>query len=309
MIPLSLQNQLGKDIKSARKAQRLTQAALAGRTGLSLPSIRRLEDGRGNLRSWKKAVVALGLVLRGPNLPAGDSAGQRIATLRKRRKLGQREFAEQIGVTQATLVRLERYERGRVDTLERALVVLGAGARLVPESSQTAFYVAAGNSSAHHGWETPRELLKTLYTVFNMFDLDPCSPSHDRRTASVRAKNYYTMEDNGLALRWYGKVFVNPPYGRTLRQWTSKGKSEVETGNARIVIGLVPARTDTTWWHSDVRGHASVFFLRGRLCFGNSGQPAPFPSALVVWGGTPKELDAMRVALPDAMPVINNPDC
>jgi hypothetical protein len=66
------------------------------------------------------------------------------------------------------------------------------------------------------------------------------------------------------------------------------------------VVGLVPARTDTTWWHQDVAGHATVFFLRGRLSFGDGTQPAPFPSALLVWGATPENTTALKAAIPDA---------
>ena len=274
--------------------------ALSAKTGLSIPALRLLERGRGNLTSLIKAVETLGLVLEGGSLPAGDSIGKRVAALRKRQGFGQREFAEMVSITQPTLVSLERHNRGRVDTLERILVTLEAGARLVSENSQTSFFAKAGNSSAHHGWETPQWLLETLYTVFGMFDLDPCSATRNRRKASVRARKHYTVNDNGLDLPWRGKVFVNCPYGRQIGLWTAKAKSEVEKTNARVVVGLVPARTDTSWFHDSIAGFATTIFLRGRLSFGDGEQPAPFPSALVIWGGTPEELDALYQALPDA---------
>jgi len=297
-----LRNQLGKDLKIARKTQRLTQANVAAKTGLSSPTIGMLERSQGNLSSWNKVIGALGLVLEGGSLPAADSIGKRVAALRKRQGFGQREFAEIVSITQPTLVRLERHNRGRLDTLERILVTLEAGARLVSENRQTSFFVRAGNSSAHHGWETPQWLLKTLYAVVGTFDLDPCSATRNRRKASVRARKHFTMENNGLKLPWCGKVFVNPPYGREIGLWTAKAKSEVQTANAQVVIGLLPSRTDTLWWHRDIAGSAVVIFLRGRLRFGNSEQSAsaPFPSALIIWGGTPAELDALRAALPNA---------
>ncbi len=143
-------------------------------------------------------------------------------------------------------------------------------------------------------------LLQILYGVFGAFDLDPRSPTHNRQMALVQARVHYTMEDDGLALLWHGNVFVNPPYGRALRLWTAKARTEVASGNARLVVGLLPARTDTRWWHQDVARSAAVFFLRGRLSFGDSGQAAPFPSALAVWGATAAELVALRAGLPDA---------
>jgi len=300
VIKLLLQTQLGKDLKSARKAKSFTQATLANKTGLSVPVIRLLEHGRGNLDSLQRAITALSLVLEGRNLPNADSMGERIAALRKRHGHAQRAFAEMINVTQPTLVGLEKRSRGRMDTLERALLALGTGARLVPESCRSSFYSQAGNSSAHHGWETPQWLLETLYTVFGTFDLDPCSSTHSQRSASVRARTHFTVDDDGLTVPWTGRIFVNPPYGRAIGLWTTKAKSEVESANAKVVVGLVPARTDTTWWHRDIVGSASIIFLRGRLRFGNGEQSAPFPSALIIWGGTPEELDAIRAALPNA---------
>lgn len=279
---------------------RLTQTALAAKTGLSRPAIRLLERGRGNLLSSNQVLDSLELVVQGRNLPAGDKLGQQIAVLRKRRGLGQRELAKLVGVTQPTIIRLELETGGRLDTLERVLSVLGAGVTLMSRGTTPAFYVAAGNSSLHHGWETPEWLLNILYGVFGTFDLDPCSPTHNRQTALVQAQVHYTMADNGLSLPWHGKVFVNPPYGRTLRLWTAKAKTEVTSGQARLVVGLVPARTDTRWWHEDIAGNATVFFLRGRLSFGGLEQAAPFPSALAIWGGSAAELTALGAALPDA---------
>ncbi len=284
----------------ARKIQGMTQAALADKTGLSRPAIRLLERGRGNLASWHKVLSALELVVLGRNLPAGENLGRQIAVLRKRRGIGQRALAKMVGVTQPTIIKLENQASGRLDTLERALKVLGAGATLMREGDTPAFFISVGNSSLHHGWETPEWLLQILYGVFGTFDLDPCSSSHNRQSASVQASVHYTMTDNGLVLPWHGKVFVNPPYGRTLRQWTAKARTEVMSGHAKLVVGLVPARTDTRWWHEDIAGHATVFFLRGRLSFGDSNQAAPFPSALVIWGGSNTELSALGTALPDA---------
>jgi site-specific DNA-methyltransferase (adenine-specific) len=68
----------------------------------------------------------------------------------------------------------------------------------------------------------------------------------------------------------------------------------------RAVVALIPARTDTAYCHEHVATDADVFLLRGRLKFGQSGQSAPFPLALAVWGGSAHELMALHRALPDA---------
>ena len=290
-----MENQLGKDLKTARKTQRLTQADVAAKTGLSVPTIHLLECGQGNLSSLHKAVEALGLVWEGGSLPAADRIGKRVATLRKRRNYGQREFAEMVSITQPTLVQLERHNRGRVSTLQRALVRLGAGAKLVTKNERAAFFAAAGNSSAHHGWTTPQWLMDRLCSVFGKFDLDPCSPGD-----GDYAKSHFTESDDGLKLAWCGTVFMNPPYGRKIGVWTAKARDEVKSGNARFVVGLVPARTDTGWFHNTIAGFATTIFLRGRLSFGDGEQAAPFPSALIVWGGSSEQIDALVKALPDA---------
>ena len=147
-------------------------------------------------------------------------------------------------------------------------------------------------------WETPAELLEALSRVFGRFDLDPCAPRKTR--TRVKARTHFTAEDDGLTLPWHGTVFVNPPYGRTLRKWVAKARQEVEEGRARTVVALLPARPDTSYWHDHIAGHAAVYFFRGRLRFGDGKQSAPFPSALAVWGASPEKLAALDAALPRA---------
>jgi hypothetical protein len=113
----------------------------------------------------------------------------------------------------------------------------------------------------------------------------------------VRAKRHLIAEDDGLSAPWRGVVFVNPPYGRGLARWVAKARREVELGHARTVVAILPARPDTGYWHEHVAGRAAVYFLKGRLRFGNGEQSAPFPSALAVWGAQPAMLTSLDVAL------------
>jgi hypothetical protein len=130
--------------------------------------------------------------------------------------------------------------------------------------------------------------------------LDPCSPVASRSRAPVKARMRYTVQDDGLVLPWCGRVFVNPPYGRALPRWVAKATREVKQGHAAVVVMLMPARTDTAYWHTYVADTASIVFLRGRLRFSDGEQAAPFPSALVMWGGTPALIAGVREALPEA---------
>ncbi len=300
MFKDSFQSALGKELKNVRKSERLTQERLAQKSGLSVPTVRHLEHGHGNLSSFRKLLVALDLKLDGKNLPPGETLGAQVAMLRSRRNISQREISRLLHVTPQTIVALEKYNTGRLDVFERVLTVLGSGFYLGRNGTKKNFYTHAGNASVNHDWHTPQDILERLYTVFGEFDLDPCSPTRNKGTAPVRAKMRYTAEDNGLGLPWFGTVFLNPPYGRTLGQWTMKAKEEVAIGNAQIVVALLPARTDTSYWHRDIAHSAYVFFLQGRLRFGESRQAAPFPSALIVWGGSGREISALKEALPDA---------
>lgn len=80
-----------------------------------------------------------------------------------------------------------------------------------------------------------------------------------------------------------GHVWCNPPYGREIAKWVQKGFESVQDGTASVCVMLLPARTDTKWFHNYVYGKAEVRFVKGRLKFGNSKNSAPFPSMVVVF--------------------------
>lgn len=93
--------------------------------------------------------------------------------------------------------------------------------------------------------------------------------------------------DRPVEYRGGGSVFCNPPYGRALGAWVRKAYEEAQTGTT--VVLLIPARTDTAYFHDYIYGKAEIRFLRGRLHFededGNRFPPAPFPSMVVIYNG------------------------
>src|SRR3989442_6183963 len=177
---------LGSHLKRARKDRQLTQCALARQALVSMPTIRLLERGQGNLTSFWAVLWTLNLDIVGRNLPLGQHIGKRILILRKGKGISQRELSKLIGVSQPTLVALERHGTGRLHTLERVLVALGAGAYLAPHGSPQPLCTHAGHSAPCETWTTPQHLVEQLYSVFGSFDLDPCYPSSGR-TAPVRS--------------------------------------------------------------------------------------------------------------------------
>jgi site-specific DNA-methyltransferase (adenine-specific) len=96
---------------------------------------------------------------------------------------------------------------------------------------------------------------------------------------NAKCARFYTIEDDGLMQDWDGEiVWCNPPYGERIKDWMYKAA----TSNATTVL-LVPARTDVRWFHDIVLPRAEVRFIKGRLRFGGSKDPAPFPTMLVIF--------------------------
>lgn len=134
-------------------------------------------------------------------------------------------------------------------------------------------------TSKSQEWCTPLKLFRRLHKEFK-FTLDPAS-THE----NALCKKHYTKEENGLDQTWEGEtVFCNPPYGREIAQWVQKAYEETRKGKA-VVVMLIPARTDTSYWHDYIlNGKASeIRFIRGRIKFSEAKNGAPFPSAIVVF--------------------------
>ena len=141
--------------------------------------------------------------------------------------------------------------------------------------------------SATPEWGTPPDLYSALDKEFH-FDFDPCPPN------SVW---------DGREVSWQGKrVFCNPPYGRGIDKWLTKGREAI------LAVFLLPARTDTVWFHDYALRADEIRFFRGRLQFSKDHiapktewhQGAPFPSILVVFYAkqpTTKILHSMKSSL------------
>lgn len=130
-------------------------------------------------------------------------------------------------------------------------------------------------SRGHDGFETPHDLFAELDAEFS-FTLDVCATAENAKCPS-----FYTRNDNGLTQPWVGRCWCNPPYGREIAAWLKKARESVAGG--ALVVCLVPARTDTAWWHDLVMEANEIRLLRGRLTFHGTGNKAPFASAVVIF--------------------------
>mgnify|MGYP001389426560 CR=1 FL=1 len=134
--------------------------------------------------------------------------------------------------------------------------------------------------SKSNEWATPQDFFDRLDEEFR-FTLDPATDG-----INAKCDKFYTQEDDGLSQDWGGEhVFMNPPYGRAIKDWVKKASEEGSKPNTKVVA-LIPSRTDTRYWHDYIFGVANeVRFVKGRLKFGDGKNSAPFPSAVVIWDG------------------------
>lgn len=137
-------------------------------------------------------------------------------------------------------------------------------------------------SSDRHDWETPQQLFAELNSEF-MFTLDAAA---DKKNS--KCVKFFSAADDTLHNEWYGRVFCNPPYGKDIPKFVQKAVEEIQQPYCELIVLLIPARTDTKYWHEHIFNVADeIRFLKGRLKFETGGvpaaAPAPFPSAIIIY--------------------------
>jgi phage N-6-adenine-methyltransferase len=122
-------------------------------------------------------------------------------------------------------------------------------------------------------WGTPQELFDHYHRQYK-FTLDVAASA-----ALAKCKRYYSRDDDGLKQQWSGTVWMNPPYAN-IGGWCKKAYDSAQGGV--VVVGLLPAFTDTLWFHNYV-SHATIELLMGRPQFVGGDRYAPFASMIAVW--------------------------
>lgn len=138
-------------------------------------------------------------------------------------------------------------------------------------------------SSKSNEWATPQDLFDKLNEEFH-FTLDAASTDENSK-----CEKHFTKKDNGLHQDWSKDVvFLNPPYGGHTGKWMRKSLDESRKG--AIVVCLIVASTDRSYWHDFIFPYASqIRFLRGRITVGEAKTTAPFASAIVIFNKQEKE--------------------
>ena len=157
----------------------------------------------------------------------------------------------------------------------------------------------------HVEWFTPPDILRRILRALGMerFDIDAFSPGEER--SPVPARRYITREENAHYARLHGVVYANPPYGPEIGACVERCARAAATGEAELVVGLIPGNFDTRWWSDHIWGVTEIFLLKGRVKFiDGSGQGKNLGSgggsALVLWGADASTVAAFRKEFPDA---------
>jgi site-specific DNA-methyltransferase (adenine-specific) len=140
--------------------------------------------------------------------------------------------------------------------------------------------VLSKKSTSSDEWETPQDLFNKLNDQYH-FTLDLCATDQNHK-----CNQYFTKQQDGLKQDWPGVCWCNPPYSN-ISAWVKKAYNEAQKGST--IVMLIPARTDTRWFHEwiyEMYG-VEVEFLKGRLKFSGSKWNAPFPSMIVTFKKNP----------------------
>jgi len=131
-------------------------------------------------------------------------------------------------------------------------------------------------TSTTEEWETPAALFHAVQAEFAL-EIDVCASDNN-----AKLPHFWTREDDALAQQWAPRrCWMNPPYGRRIYLWVRKASQEAARG--ALIVGLIPARTETDWWCTWVLNASEIRFIPRRLRFSQWQTGAPFPSAVVIW--------------------------
>ena len=143
-------------------------------------------------------------------------------------------------------------------------------------------------AAATTDWRTPVEVVDLLHVLWGgKPSIDPCASRNAPKSELIADVNFFggSPAQDGLLTPWNGTAFVNPPFG-DLAAWVEKARHEHAKRRTQVVL-LLPARTDTRYWHDHISHSAAICFWRGRMRFLGATASAPFPTALVYWGSRP----------------------
>lgn len=284
------------DLTRARQDKGLSQEGLANVLGVDRQSIYRLERGVGPVSLLVRTMEALDFHIIG--LAKGGTLPQQLQNRRQAMGWTKKDVSLKAGVMVSTVTRLERGDA----TIDSALKVLAAiGTKRMARKQPNFLIVTPLQAGEKDKRFSPVPLLRALEATWGRIDLDPCGHPE----SPVQAKRRILLQDGGDGLRdeWSGNfAYVNPPFSAATA-WLKRADEMWLAGKVRVIVVLIPSKTDNAFLHDYLSERCDIGFLRSRLQFGRGeggGKPtsAPFASMLVVWGATPEELADFRARYP-----------
>ena len=233
---------------------------------------------RRHLDESQRAIVAAKIA----NLPKGTNQHASIEAPT------QTEAAELLNVGRASVQRArEVLDRGApelVQAVQQGVVSVSAAsdistlpktqqAEIVAQGEEALIEAAKGIRANHRTlgtgdfeWHTPPRYVEAARRVLKEIDLDPASS--ELANATVGARKYYTLRDDGLSKAWEGRVWLNPPYAQpAIYQFVEKLLAERAAGRVSAAILLTHNYTDTAWFHLGAGAADAICFTRGRISF------------------------------------------
>ncbi|MGA1809468.1 DNA N-6-adenine-methyltransferase [Sphingobium sp. WW5] len=280
-----------QDLAAARREKGLSQTQLAGLVDADRQAIARLEGGVGPVHLLLRVMTALHYHVSG--LARGSTLPDQMRNRRNVMSLSVDELARRAGISPTTLITLEN-GRGTIAPLTKVMAVIQTSRTERRKPNLTPYLPAVvGERDSRF---TPAEFVSILEMVWGRIDLDPCG----HVDSPVRAVRKILLSDGGDGLRdeWSGRfVYVNPPFS-SMTSWLRRADMMWSSGSIEKVVALVPARTDSAYFHDRIAKVCDIGFLRGRMQFarasGRSDKASrvPFPLMVCVWGATPEEIQA-----------------
>jgi len=280
-------------LRAARQEKGWLQRTLAERSGVSSQAIFRLERGIGSASTLEGAMRALDFRLTG--IGPGKSLAEQLRTRRLKQSMAIEALARRTGLSPTTIRSVE-LGGGSVASILKILSALAPKAkRRAPERA----YWGQGDKDDRDSRFTPPDFMESIYSSFGKIDLDPCAhPS----SPVIASKEYILANgDDGLRDVWFGEfVYVNPAFSDQLN-WLRRAHEQWRLGNVATIACLVPARTDSAWFHETLRANADIYFLQGRLRFldlRGSAQATPFSLMVVIFGATEEQKEKFAATVP-----------
>lgn len=161
----------------------------------------------------------------------------------------------------------------------------------LPKPNRTQF-------TGENEWYTPKEHIERARQAMDGIDLDPATSQEAQKV--VKAKKFFTVEDDGLKKNWAGRVWLNPPYAQPfIQQFVEKLVSEYGEGRTTEAVLLTHNYTDTAWFHIAAGACSAICFTRGRVKFYNANGEVAAPTQGQAFFYFGANVDAFRAAFAD----------